>query len=121
MICHDCNETIQPTATSPGYGKMADGAIVCFKCCANRDREYMRANGSICLYLTSDASNAPNMRICNWPGTLEFRVLHGRKGRHNIGRVRRDVWFLGPDGKPWHGVNIGDNDVLRCKRVQKMP
>ena len=31
-----------------------------------------------------------------------------------------DVWFIGPDGKEWHGVQYGDlTQVCHCRRVGK--
>jgi hypothetical protein len=32
--------------------------------------------------------------------------------------TRTDCWFTGPDGKAWWGVNIGDNQVLRARRIK---
>jgi len=46
-------------------------------------------------------------------------ILRSRSGRHNIAGIRVDVWFRGPDGMPWHGVNYGHHSQLtHCKRVK---
>ena len=42
--------------------------------------------------------------------TTSFHNFAGRDGR-------RDVWFT-LDGSRWHGVNIGDNDIVRVKRCK---
>lgn len=34
--------------------------------------------------------------------------------------IRIDVWFNGPDGHLWHGVNYGHNSQLcHCRRTRK--
>jgi hypothetical protein len=54
-----------------------------------------------------------------WPGTLKIRC-GVRTGRHNIAGKRYDVWFVGPDGKNWHGVTYGDNtQICRVRRLKK--
>lgn len=49
-------------------------------------------------------------RIKVYHTTTSFHNMAGRDGR-------RDVWF-NLDGKRWHGVNIGDNDIVRCKMTK---
>lgn len=88
----------------------------------------MIETGKACLYLTMPEANrrAPlgminePATVSNWPGTLKFDVHAGaiKRGHHNIARTRVDVWFRGPDGFTWHGVNIGDNMICRCKRTK---
>ena len=35
----------------------------------------------------------------------------------DIAGKRLDVWFYGPDGYIWHGVQYGDNtQIVHCKR-----
>lgn len=48
-----------------------------------------------------------------------LRVSCSRKSWHNFaGRDgRTDVWFR-MDGSEWHGVNIGDSDIVRVKRLK---
>jgi hypothetical protein len=41
-------------------------------------------------------------------------------GRHNIAGVRYDVWFRGPDGHVWWGVQYGDmTQICHCKRTKE--
>ena len=89
--------------------------------CAQAYQQAMLDTGRADLYLTRETIAGGHVRhfATDWAGELRFRVHTLSKGRHNIARTRFDAWFLGPEGQPWHGVNIGDNDILRCRRVQK--
>ena len=117
-----------------GYGKDAAGKTWCWGCCAERDREQMRREGRISLYVTRLVEN-PRQRIhepspppkgceiVNWPGTLVFQPLEIRVGTHCCfgGRQRRlDVWFIFEE-RVWHGMSRGDNnEVLRCRRTKEL-
>ena len=95
-----------------GYGTTADGKRHCYTCCADQDRSAMVRDGKIVLYLTEKG-------VTNWPGSLVFPVVHKRKGRHNMAGTRYDVWFTGPEGRNWHGVQYGENTQLcHCRRVK---
>lgn len=73
----------------------------------------MIESGRATLYLTSSG-------ITDWPGVLKFQAQRSRTHKvrtpQGYAMNRTDVWFIGPDGETWHGVNQGDNEVLRCKR-----
>jgi hypothetical protein len=71
--------------------------------------EAMKASGRALLYLHGD-------KVGTWESSYMWAVSRRRESRHNIRGTRLDVWFTGPDGAMWHGVNIGDNDIVRCKR-----
>lgn len=88
---------------------------ICYACCGKHDKAYMLEHGKITLYL-SRADDG--WYVGNWPATLRFPVSHMKQGAHNIARSRYDAWFTGPDGKQWHAVNIGDNQIARCKRLK---
>lgn len=109
QTCHNCHK---PTSH---FGFNSQNQPVCYDCCGVEDEKYMRKNGIHgSLYLTNDG------KVCNWPNTLSFPVEYQRIGTHNWGCVRTDVWFNGPDGHVWHGVNIGDNEICRCKRTRRV-
>jgi hypothetical protein len=100
---------------------------VCYKCCAEDDRRSMIETGKATLYLVkreiAPAVHGAGPLMCyfitNWPGSLEFKVGGAvRHSRHNIAGSRTDAWFTGPDGKEWHAVNIGDNQIARCRRLK---
>lgn len=95
-----------------GYGVDSEGRKHCYACCAERDKAEMIKTGRATLYLSGK-------EVSNWPESLKFRVNYVRKGRHNMARVRYDVRFIGPDGKPWHGVQYGDNtQIVHCRRIK---
>jgi len=139
VVCADCGKTIEPPANScgTGYGVARDGAKVCYECCGKRDAEDMRQTGKATLYYfagtrtptnpdglrvvcgATDNNDKTVSRVGNWPGTLMFRVKTWTHGKHNIARERLDLWFIGPDGKRWHGVRYGrDTDILHCRRLK---
>lgn len=113
FTCFECGRTL-PVKSSGGTGYARDNSnrAICYDCCADRDRETMEETGRIALYLTG-------REIINWPGTLRFPVRHSRLGRHNLSGTRTDVWFQGPDGAEWHGVQYGKfSQICRCKRLK---
>lgn len=113
----DCGHMSTPTENTPGYGQDPQGKKICFDCCANGDKEYMRKHGKIMLYLTRKDGR---YTVSNWPGTLSFYVREYSKSRHNMGRERVDVWFVF-EGYIWHGYQIGDyNEVCHCQKTKKM-
>jgi hypothetical protein len=124
MQCHDCKQEIPPKppgySGESGYGTVLnpDGSRVdiCYPCCAERDRAELRSSDRWDGYVTRDAQGGYS--VSNWPGSLKIRAEgKTRRNGHNWCNVQRtDVWFVGPDGAQWHGVNLGDNDVVRCRK-----
>jgi hypothetical protein len=115
--CSQCKQ-VKPVhkqgSTGYAYQGNAKGprALICYECCGLRDKETMIADGKTMLYWIGDY-------VVNWCETLKFKVNHTRTGKHNIARRRYDIWFTGPDGKPWHGIQYGDNtQICHCKRVK---
>lgn len=112
-----CKQTIEGS-----FAKDADNNPVCYKCCADLDIERMKEHGRITLYLTNDEQG--HKYVGNWCGTLKFSVTHFKYHRHSaFGYLNRtDVWFAGPDGKTWHGINSEDNTQLcHCRRTKTDP
>lgn len=118
--CSRCGGAIPPPAPgaiSTGYGTNEKDEIVCYSCCAEIDKQWMRDKGKITLYLTGQAGAR---EVTNWPGTLRFPARGYKQSPHNIARYRYDVWFNGPDGHVWHGVQYGDNtQLIHCKRTKE--
>lgn len=85
---------------------------------AKRELETLRATGRGVLYLTSDPFGS--WFVSQWAGGLKIRVDSIRRSWHNMagrnGRTDVDFHF---DGSRWHGVNIGDNEILRVRRVKR--
>ncbi len=131
FTCCKCGKT-KPVQTSGGTGYAgSEYHKVCYDCCAIEDKEYMLKEGKITLYLTGGIGHDKDGRkmvsatwfgethVSNWPGILKFTVEHIRLGYHNFARYRYDVWFKGPDGFEWHGVQYGDNtQICHCKRTK---
>ncbi len=118
----DCGHKPSPHSDfTTGYGTGTDGKTYCYACCADRDREAMRKDGRITLYLSQTRDNGtdyPKPEVSNWPGSLRLGVYHQRTGRHNIARTRTDVYFMF-EGAAWHGTQYGDNSQLcYCKRTK---
>lgn len=117
-VCAGCNAPlpIPHPAGASGYGTDAKGRKFCYACCAKRDSEQAITTGKWVGYLTMKADG---WTVSNWPGSLVLPVRAHKESRHNIAGKRYDVWFAGPDGKAWHGVQIGDNtQIARCARVK---
>ena len=111
----DCGHETTPSDMTPGYGIGKDGRTNCFDCCAKIDEANMIATGRFTGYITRNLS-----QVSNWPGSLWFPVRSWVRSSHNMAHTGRfDFWFVGPDGYEWHGVNIGDNEIARCKRTKR--
>jgi hypothetical protein len=121
MLCADCREKIVRADgdIGTGYG-ICNGKKVCYACCALRDIADMRDKGRAVLYVTqSPQSVIPNWPVVrNWPGTLSFVAKRAHRSINNWGAQRLDVWFTDSDGQQWWGVNCGDNDIIRCRRLK---
>ena len=115
FICSECGRE-KPVQKQGGTGYAVNpekGEKICYECCCWQDRDHMMKTGKITLYLSAG-------HVVNWPGTLSFPVTESRRGRHNFARTRTDVWFRGPDGFMWHGVNYGSgSQICRCKRTKE--
>lgn len=135
--------------TGYGYdGNGADARAMCYRCCGERDKRDMESTGAATLYITRkpDAPTAKergehwhadshtgrggygrtrahlraqDWSVSNWPGSLTFPVYTIKRGAHNWHNVERiDVWFIF-GARVWHGVNVGDSQILRCKRTRQ--
>lgn len=140
--CSECGAELIASGCTAGYGcgdpERIDGhpdapelktgeylersPAVCYTCCGKHDAERMQKDGRITLYLSKAApgefSGAP-WKVSNWPDSLRFPVWGVRKSYHNFagrdGRV--DFWFTA-FGREWHGVQIGDTQIARCRAVK---
>ena len=121
VVCDKCGKEIvnKKDSFSAGYGTNKKGEKVCYACCAEEDKQWMRDNDKIALYLTiPDKPNYSLAKVSNWPGSLVFENVHWTKGRHNIAGVRYDCWFWF-EGVEWWGVCYGDNtQILHCKKTK---
>jgi len=74
----------------------------------------MLKHGEGRLYLTLRDSKHV---ITDFLGLRSIAPLRVRKGTHNKGKTRYDVWF-DLSGSLWHGLNIGDCQLLHVKKVK---
>lgn len=120
-VCSDCGNVThrEPDDCSTGYGRRADGGLVCFQCCAVSDLDKMIREGRATLYLSKDKAGA--WRVGNWPGSLSFHAMSVSQSRNGggFGCQRTDAYFVGPDGWEWHAINRGDMDIARCRRTRR--
>lgn len=118
---HEPSE-VENTGIFTGYGQDSNGKKHCYACIAEMDRKTMIETGhsrNLPLYWGKQADG--QWWVANWPGSLKFKPLRIHEGKHNIGGTRDDVWFDGPDGHVWHGVQIGQwNQILHAKRTKEL-
>ena len=125
--CGDCKE-VKPVNTQgggTGYGYATDtpeAPPICYACCSKRENDLLVREGKGYLYLTSRTMKPGNFcdgEVGNWPGGISFKC-RVKSSFHNIAGVRYDVWFTGPDGQPWWGVQYGNmTQVCRVRRVKR--
>lgn len=83
---------------------------------AELEKAAMAEHGRAVLYLTKDTKG--EWKVSNFDGSLSFRPFRVKKGSHNWGVERFDAWFTS-GGYVWHGVNVGDNELLRARRTKQ--
>lgn len=76
----------------------------------------------VILYLSERmeaGETMPRYTVGTWAGTWQMHRVYGSKSWHSMAGKdgRTDVWFTA-FGHNWHGVNIGDNQILRCRTVK---
>lgn len=116
--CTDCGQD-KPRQTEGGtgyaiYADTADAdALVCYACCAIRDRAKLATADRMTLYLTSEDGKHT---ISNWPGTLKLPAT-ARRFRHPFAR---EAWCgsFRIDGVRWLFKNIGDSQIAHCRRAK---
>ena len=68
-----------------------------------------------------DRYSYTNFKVSNWPGTWKSPHVYATKSftpGFNCGE-RWHVYFTGPDGKDWYGINQGDKDCFRARRLKR--
>ena len=141
--CDRCKKDCKPDGCSAGYAIYRQGDVeetLCFDCAAEQSKQDLIEDGStkrVTLYLTiaeplpgddsfvSSRDRSRVVTVTDWPGRLRFKVIRHWTGQHNWYYMRHlpihFVHFIGPDGLVWSGKNIGDNEVLRAKRLKNQP
>lgn len=124
-ICVKCNQVIDGEKLGyipvPGY---KNHCIYCYHCCALWDKSQMEKSDRYYLYLkTGITGNNTPYTVINWPGTLEFPVTraktHSKKYTPRGGSYQLTyVWFQDHKGNDWIGMNNGNDDTLKCKKLK---
>lgn len=117
FTCYRCKkEIIHKDIFTTGYGLDNNDNKHCYLCCGELDKESMRKNGQIILYLSQSKGT---WKVSNWPSSLKFKPIGLKTGRHNWGLTRYDFWFVF-EGFYWHGYRIGDNtEICHCKKTKE--
>jgi hypothetical protein len=114
FICSQCGQTITHNDNfTTGYATDKNNNKVCFICCGQNDKEALfnlKPKERYILYFDGK-------KITNWPGTLEIIPIQITKGKHNICKTRTDVYFK-YNGLLFHGLNLGDNQILRINLIK---
>lgn len=61
-----------------------------------------------------------NYRVGNWTGSWKAPHCYVKSG-YSYGFCRVEtkwIWFTGPDGQKWYGVNKGDRDCFTGRRLK---
>jgi hypothetical protein len=113
----DCGHEAVSDGFSTGYGVDNEGKKICFRCCGERDKKFLRDNGRLSGYFTG---NGDHMEFTNWPGTLKLKVVSHRYSHHNFaGRNGRCDFWVYFEGNRYHGVHIGANNECATIRIVK--
>lgn len=129
FTCWHCNRTLpyrdednltRGVTMAIGYVETERGRH-CFDCQALFDLAYLKEHGALIMYIVHEP-DVPRRRTVpckavNFAQTLTFDAKC-KSSVHRIVKLkvqRIDAWFNGPDGQRYHGINIGDNDILRVK------
>lgn len=90
------------------------------KLLAQAEWEAMQKHGRGLLYLTQRQECAYKAyKVATWTGGFHAEVYYFKTSWHNMAGKdgRTDVWFM-LGGRRWHGVNIGENQIVRCKALK---
>jgi hypothetical protein len=128
----DCGHLALCDGVGTGYGLDDSGHTVCYSCAGKADRKALLFDGKQLGYLSfeilpiRDARGAHKpLGYCydqhgaysNWPGTFTVPVHSVKRSINNFGAERLDFWFV-IEGQHFYGVNVGDNQLARVRRVK---
>jgi hypothetical protein len=119
--CQSCHREL-PVNKSGGTGyAIRGGKKICYECAGKKEMKEIsnKAPGGKHVFYLSKKDG--KWIVSNWPGSYVYPVHSMKKGYHNIAGERVDVWFKDHNGHEWHGVQIGDNQILRATKLKKKP
>lgn len=113
LTCSRCGKEVnQDSDPAVGYGTTAANHRICYRCCADEDRERLRRGEPIALYL-----NEKTGEVTNWPGTLRIGVICLRRS-HGWGfgtRYPIVTFRFAFEGREYRGKVQGNMDLARCQ------
>jgi hypothetical protein len=130
----DCGHYATCDGLGTGYGIDAKGVKTCYTCIGLADRKELIETGKQTGYLSMKHRIYDGLGTIrygrghdamedgtygNWPGTftIPIRGVNAKRSVNNFGAERIDFWFTFEGRKYW-GVNIGDNQVARVRRIK---
>jgi hypothetical protein len=117
--CQSCHRELPVNRSgASGYAVTGSGRKICYECAGKKEEKEVGKKGSGEKHVFYLSKKDGKYSVINWPGTLRYTVTAVKSGRHNMAGTRTDVWFKDHLGREWHGTNIGDNDLLRAKRLK---
>lgn len=109
----DCGHVAVSTGCGTGYGIDEQDKKICYACCADIDKEYLRKTGKLSGYFNGN-------EFLNWPGTFRVKVNYIRKSWHNMaGRDGRTDFWLMFEGRRYHGIHIGHSHTCATIKLTK--
>lgn len=139
--CDYCGAALVPSGGTTGGGVNDAGETLCFACCGFADAIAMVGTepgerGTVGLYVAGevvrggDASMASErdkvgaaLTVTNWPGTLKLQVTAATRWVRGGGCAptkRRTVYFRGPRGSWWSGVQYDGNAGEFLRNVRRL-
>jgi hypothetical protein len=118
--CQSCHREL-PTNKSggTGYGITKSGKKICYECAGKAELKEIAGKSGGDKHTFYLIKKDGKVVISNWPGSYQFPVHSMTSGKHNMAGKRLDVWFKDHMGHEWHGINIGDNDLVRAVKIKK--
>ncbi len=106
--CSQCGkDKVHESEFSTGYGTDKEGNKICFECCGlNNAKELDNLKKGEKSIQYWDGKN-----IINWPSSLVIKPYYTTKGRHNIARIREDIYF-NFNGNKFHATQYGNNSQI---------
>lgn len=121
------------TATSgqggTGYAYTPNGSQLCYACCAEDDKAWLRSGQPWTGYLRKQerlpgrTDSQGSYTIGNWPGTLQIDVYSVKtsSGWANGHRYPIVTFTFVFEGRRWYGRSAGDMDLARCRPYKRDP
>jgi hypothetical protein len=115
FTCFQCGRTLPAKAEEPTGWLDSPAGPMCYDCQARNTVQFMLDGGWAYLYLARKPD--ATFEVVNFYRTLSFACEKIRYGRAPFGNIRRHFTFIGPDGKRWWGVQIGEHQFnVRVRR-----